>query len=41
MFEVLYHRATFGWAEISPAAWVAKNVDFYRQHCAKRKPAGI
>ena len=28
MFEVLYHRANFGGAWISPAAGVAKNVNF-------------
>ena len=29
MLEVLYHRAKFGWARISPAAGVAKNVEFF------------
>ena len=29
MLEVLYHRAKFGWAPISPAAGVAKNVEFF------------
>ena len=28
MLEVLYHHAKFGGARISPAAGVAKNVDF-------------
>ena len=28
MLEVLYHHAKFGGAQISPAAGVAKNVDF-------------
>ena len=28
MLEVLYHRAKFGVAQISPAAGVAKNVEF-------------
>ena len=28
MLEVLYHRAKFGGARISPAAGVAKNVEF-------------
>ena len=28
MLEVLYHHAKFGGARISPAARVAKNVDF-------------
>ena len=44
MLEVLYHRAKFGGARISPAAGVAKNVEFFvclsvrhafeRQSCA-------
>jgi len=39
VLEVLYHRAKFGGARISPAAWVAKNVEFfYRHHYAQRKP---
>ena len=29
MLEVLYHRAKFGAARISPAAGVAKNVEFF------------
>ena len=29
MLEVLYHRAKFGEARISPAARVAKNVEFF------------
>ena len=29
MLEVLYHHAKFGWARISPAAGVAKNVEFF------------
>ena len=29
MLEVLYHCAKFGWARISPAAGVAKNVEFF------------
>ena len=29
MFEVLYHHAKFGGAWISPAAGVAKNVEFF------------
>ena len=29
MLEVLYHHAKFGGARISPAAGVAKNVDFF------------
>ena len=28
--EVLYHRAKFGGARISPAAGVAKNVEFFK-----------
>ena len=40
MLEVLYHRAKFGGARISPAAGAAKNIEFfvcYRQHCTQRK----
>ena len=29
MLEVLYYHAKFGWARISPAAGVAKNVEFF------------
>ena len=29
MLEVLYHYAKFGGAQISPAAGVAKNVEFF------------
>jgi len=29
VLEVLYHHATFGGARISPAAGVAKNVEFF------------
>ena len=29
MFGVLYHHAKFGEAQISPAAGVAKNVEFF------------
>jgi len=29
VFEVLYHHAKFGGARISPAAGVAKNVEFF------------
>ena len=29
MLEVLYHHAKFGGAQISPAAGVAKNVEFF------------
>jgi len=29
VLEVLYHHAKFGWARISPAAGVAKNVEFF------------
>ena len=29
MLEVLYHHATFGGTRISPAAGVAKNVEFF------------
>ena len=29
MLEVLYHRAKFGGARISPAAGMAKNVEFF------------
>ena len=29
MLKVLYDRAKFGWARISPAAGVAKNVEFF------------
>ena len=29
MLEVLYHRAKFGRAQISPAAGVTKNVEFF------------
>ena len=29
MLDVLYHRAKFGGARISPAAGVAKNVEFF------------
>ena len=31
MLEVLYHHAKFGGARISPAAVVAKNVEFFCQ----------
>jgi len=30
VLEVLYHRAKFGGARISPAAGVAKNVEYFR-----------
>jgi len=33
MLEVLYHRAKFGWARISPAVGVAKNVEFFLSVC--------
>ena len=33
MLEVLYHHAKFGGARISPAAGVAKNVDFFLSVC--------
>ena len=33
MLEVLYHRAKFGGARISPAAGVAKNVEFFLSVC--------
>ena len=33
MLEVLYHRAKFGGARISPAAGVAKNVEFILSVC--------
>ena len=29
MLEILYHHAKFGEAQISPAAGVAKNVEFF------------
>ena len=29
MLKVLYHRAKFGGARVSPAAGVAKNVEFF------------
>ena len=29
VLEVLYHHAKFGWARISSAAGVAKNVEFF------------
>jgi len=29
VLEVFYHRAKFGWARISPAAGVTKNVEFF------------
>ena len=33
MLEVLYHHAKFGGARISPAAGVAKNVEFLLSVC--------
>ena len=33
MLEVLYHHAKFGGARISPAARVAKNVEFFLFVC--------
>ena len=33
MLEVLYHHAKFGEARISPAAGVAKNVEFFLFVC--------
>ena len=33
LLEVLYHHAKFGWAGISPAAVVAKNVEFFLSVC--------
>ena len=33
MLEVLYHRAKFGGARISPAAGAAKNVEFCMSVC--------
>ena len=33
MREVLYHHAKFGEARISPAAGVAKNVEFFLSVC--------
>ena len=33
MLEVLYHHAKFGGARISPAAGVAKNVEFFCLVC--------
>ena len=33
MLEVLYHHAKFGGARISPAAGVAKNVEFFLSVC--------
>ena len=33
MLEVLYHRAKFGGARISPASGVAKNVEFFLSVC--------
>ena len=33
MLEVLYHHAKFGGARISPAAGVAKNVEFFLTVC--------
>ena len=52
MLEVLYHHAKFGGARISPAAGVAKNVEFFlclfaryafeRQRlCARFRYAGV
>ena len=36
MLEVLYHHAKFGGARISPAAGVAKNVEFGLTGCGLR-----
>ena len=36
MLEVLYHHARFGGARISPAAGVAKNVEFFLLPAALR-----
>jgi len=33
VLEVLYHRATFGGARISPAAGAAKNAGFFSSVC--------
>ena len=33
MLELLYHHAKFGEARISPAAGVAKNVEFFLSVC--------
>jgi len=33
VLEVLYHHAKFGGARISPAAGVAKNVEFFMSVC--------
>ena len=33
MLEVLYHRAKFGGARISPPAGAAKNVEFFLSVC--------
>ena len=33
MLEVLYHHAKFGGARISPAAGVAKNIEFFVVVC--------
>ena len=35
MLEVLYHYAKFGGARISPAAGVAKNVEFFTGSIAR------
>jgi len=36
LLELLNHDAKFGGARFSPAAGVAKNVEFYRHHCSQR-----
>ena len=33
MVEVLYHHAKFGWAQITPVAGAAKNVEFLLSVC--------
>jgi len=33
VLKVLYHHAKFGGGWISPAAWVAKNVEFFLSVC--------
>jgi len=31
VFDVLYHHAKFGGAQVSPAAWAAKTFEFFCQ----------
>jgi len=41
VLEVLYHHAKFGSGRISPAAGVAKNVEFLPAALRKSQAAGI